>query len=316
MADTANNPVRIEAENQLQKDTLSECFMDWVRRELVWYAGSFSFHLLALSALLLLPSIEGGHDPGDAVVLESKAEEQAVRPLDSSQRYDIGDIEYRQPPELNVAPSLLPLAQAAHDAKFYDRSSAFEYKGDGALNGMKTVGSGGPGASTFGSGPRLAGAADIGRGPGVGTKSGSGGDGFGFSGRRRGSTKAALAPDGITKDTERAVVGALLWLARHQLDDGSWSLQDFVSRCKDNTCTGVGDVRADAGATAMGLLPFLATGETHRSNGPYKENILRGIHWLMRHQQPDGNLAKGAAADVFTRSGHDRPFGSLRLERG
>ena len=45
----------------------------------------------------------------------------------------------------------------------------------------------------------------------------------------------------------------------------------------------------------MGLLPFLAAGQTHKSKGPYKEHIRRGIDWLIRHQQPDGNLAKGAS---------------------
>ena len=87
---------------------------------------------------------------------------------------------------------------------------------------------------------------------------------------------------------------ALAWLAKHQLHDGHWSLQHYRQRCTDKTCTGVGNVPADAGATAMGLLPFLAAGQTHKSKGPYKEHIRKGIQWLIRNQQPDGNLAKGA----------------------
>ncbi len=37
-------------------DSLGARFMDWVRTELVWYAGSFTFHLFGLSLLLLIPS--------------------------------------------------------------------------------------------------------------------------------------------------------------------------------------------------------------------------------------------------------------------
>ena len=43
----------------------------------------------------------------------------------------------------------------------------------------------------------------------------------------------------------------------------------------------------------MGLLPFLAAGQTHKAKGPYREHILKGVTWLIKHQQTDGNLAKG-----------------------
>ena len=49
MANEIENPVLVEEELD-QEDTLSERFMDWVRTELIWYAGSFTFHLLLLSA--------------------------------------------------------------------------------------------------------------------------------------------------------------------------------------------------------------------------------------------------------------------------
>ena len=64
MAETANNPLPVEDEDQFQEETLSERFMDWVRTELVWYAGSFSFHLLALSVLLLLPNLSSQRQSG------------------------------------------------------------------------------------------------------------------------------------------------------------------------------------------------------------------------------------------------------------
>ena len=101
------------------------------------------------------------------------------------------------------------------------------------------------------------------------------------------------------KPTARAVAAALTWLANHQAADGSWSLHDYTEQCTDKTCTGQSDISSDAGATALGLLPFLAAGQTHNSKGPYKERIRKGIEWLIQHQQPDGNLAKGSASMMY-----------------
>ena len=49
MAEAAVKPVPVEEEEQVQDDTFSARFMEWVRTELVWYAGSFTIHLLGLS---------------------------------------------------------------------------------------------------------------------------------------------------------------------------------------------------------------------------------------------------------------------------
>ena len=122
----------------------------------------------------------------------------------------------------------------------------------------------------------------------------------GFGGRGRGSRKAMLATGGGNKDSERAVTASLIWLANHQDHDGHWSLQNYTHRCTDKTCTGTGSVSTDVGATAMCLLPFLAAGQTHKSRGPYKTHILQGVQWLIRHQQPDGNLAKGAPQMMYS----------------
>ena len=90
MAETANNPLPVGDEDQFQEETLSERFMDWVRTELVWYAGSFSFHLLALSVLLLLPNFGRQDNQGDAPVLESKADEADKKDFNlDKDKYDI-----------------------------------------------------------------------------------------------------------------------------------------------------------------------------------------------------------------------------------
>jgi hypothetical protein len=111
--------------------------------------------------------------------------------------------------------------------------------------------------------------------------------------------KPAAGPVGGTKHTERAVPAALLWLAHHQAADGSWSMHDYTKQCKDKTCTGQSDISSDAGATALGLLPFLAAGQTHKAKGPYQQVVLRGLEWLMQHQQQDGNLGKGSSQMMY-----------------
>jgi hypothetical protein len=48
-------------------------------------------------------------------------------------------------------------------------------------------------------------------------------------------------------------------------------------------------------ATAFGLLPFLATGQTHESKGPYQQVIHKGLLWMTAHQdQKTGRLGTGS----------------------
>ncbi len=62
----------------------------------------------------------------------------------------------------------------------------------------------------------------------------------GFGGRGRGHRAAMLGRYGGTKESERAVAGALHWLMRHQAYDGNWSFDKYNAQCKDASCTGRG----------------------------------------------------------------------------
>jgi hypothetical protein len=107
----------------------------------------------------------------------------------------------------------------------------------------------------------------------------------------------ASAKTSTRKETRKPA--ALDWLCSHQHSDGHWSLHDYARCCTDTSCTGQSDISSDSGATALGLLPFLAAGQTHKSNGPYKEHICRGTEWLIQHQTADGNLAKGSSSMMY-----------------
>ncbi len=99
----------------------------------------------------------------------------------------------------------------------------------------------------------------------------------------------------ITAAEETAVEWSLDWLTRHQLPDGSWSLKGYTHRCTDATCSGPGIIDADSAATAMGLLPFLAHGET----GKRAQVVSSGLAWLVRHQKPDGDLSAGTERQMY-----------------
>ena len=298
MAETAHNPLPAGDEDRLQEETFAEHFLDWVKTELVWYAGSFSFHLLTLSVLLLLPNFGGSHDQDDALTLVSLADEDVENKgpdFDTSAKSELrlGELEEDKSQDIKVDPALRLLAQDTGTPEYSNDDPVFEHTTGCVRIGMKgkNGAESGGGALDFGHGPRLAG--PLGSGTGSRTCNLVNPD-FGWIGRdRRRNT---------TGPSERAVNAALVWLAHHQLSDGSWSLQNYTQRCKsgDRTCTGPGKVSADAGATAMGLLPFLGIGQTHKSLGPYRKHVLRGVQWLISHQQADGNLAKGAQQMMYS----------------
>ncbi len=302
MAEQVKDPVVIEDEDQLEDESFSERFMDWVRTEAVWYAGSFTVHLLGLSLLLLMGNISGPSGLGDAVNLEAADQEPEKKEPERFDKFDAGEIEDTPPVELDVDPTLEKVGQEAQTEEINDKSEKFEHKGGGMTTGMKDVVSAGAGVLAFGPGAKVTGPQGTGVGVGLSKNTGTGGEGTGFGTRGSGHRKAMLAQGGGTKHTERAVTMALIWLANHQLSDGSWSLQNYTQRCIDGgkACTGQGAVKADAGATGLGLLPFLAAGQTHKSKGPYKNHIGAGINWLVRHQQADSDLAKDAEQPMYS----------------
>jgi hypothetical protein len=101
--------------------------------------------------------------------------------------------------------------------------------------------------------------------------------------------------------TEQGVQAALSWLYRHQMREGSWSLRDYQKRCTDKSCTGPAGEESLSAATAMGVLPFLAAGQTHQNGVPrYRQAVFAALYWLMNHQAPDGDLSAGASSQMYS----------------
>jgi hypothetical protein len=103
---------------------------------------------------------------------------------------------------------------------------------------------------------------------------------------------------GATAATESAVEAALKWFAENQEADGRWNAgrhgagrEDLVLG-RNRLSAGV---RADTGMTGLALLAFLASGHTHLK-GEYRENVRRGLEYLLRAQSRDGDLGGQATA--------------------
>jgi len=95
---------------------------------------------------------------------------------------------------------------------------------------------------------------------------------------RVGATKERLLEQGDgTLATEAAVAKGLRWLARVQSFDGIWKLDgNFPDKGNAN----------DAAGTALGLLPFLGAGKTHKASkdNAYSSSVDKGLQALIAMQ--------------------------------
>ncbi len=103
--------------------------------------------------------------------------------------------------------------------------------------------------------------------------------------------------------TEKAVADGLRWLALHQAADGHWGLHDFNKHARtiplprgvvggDKSTPGT-TRKNDVAGTALGLLPFLAAGHTHKAGakggGPdYSKVVDASLRSLISKQSKAG----------------------------
>jgi hypothetical protein len=267
--------------------------IDWACYEGKWYVGSALFHAVTLLSLALIAVscprtlvLPPDQEPTfDAAEVARNAMPPPV------ERFEVGNAPL-DPTELNAETLKQTKAMpvGGQTAKYYDDSSEFEEARGGVVTDAKGPKLGGIGGFSVADlpGPAARGTAGW----------GGGGPGTGFGLRNKGHRAEILGPAGGTKASERAVGAALNWLYRHQSGYGKWSI-DFRHQCKGGTCSGAGIARSDVGATAMGLLPFLAAGETHRSNGPYQQTVAKGLNWLIKQQRMNGDLSGGCDQPMY-----------------
>ncbi len=106
---------------------------------------------------------------------------------------------------------------------------------------------------------------------------------------------------GATNESEAAVRAALKWLAENQERDGRWDPVRHEGgkeqRVLGRDRFGAG-AKAETGMSGLALLAFLASGHTHEE-GLYRENVQRGLEFLLRSQASDGNLGGRASTYAF-----------------
>jgi hypothetical protein len=108
---------------------------------------------------------------------------------------------------------------------------------------------------------------------------------------RRGTVHGGLAlgdSSGV-QFTEPAVESGLEYFSHTQFHDGHWSLHELPAGVAADPAT-LGSLHADTAATGLGLLTYLGAGYTHQEE-KYRDVVRRGLEWLVKHQQPDGNLS-------------------------
>ncbi len=106
---------------------------------------------------------------------------------------------------------------------------------------------------------------------------------------------------GATTQTEAAVVAALRWIAANQSPNGRWDprrLDAGVGPAAEGEGRRFVGAHSDTGITGLALLAFLASGHTHLS-GEYRDNVRRGLEFLLASQDASGNL--GGMNNTFDR---------------
>ncbi|MCH5376836.1 MAG: hypothetical protein JJ992_22950, partial [Planctomycetes bacterium] len=122
-----------------------------------------------------------------------------------------------------------------------------------------------------------------------------------YRGRKAADRSTIVVRNGGNADTEAAVQAALVWLAANQESDGRWDPQRHNGGREEQVLghdRGGAGSDSDTGITALALLAFLGTGQSHL-DGEYRETIRRGLEFLLRSQSADGNLA--GKARLFAR---------------
>jgi hypothetical protein len=90
-----------------------------------------------------------------------------------------------------------------------------------------------------------------------------------------------IEQEGGTTMTEAAVSRGLRWLSTQQNSDGGWGLRGRNS---------------DSAGTSLALLPFLGAGQTHQT-GIYRDEVSKGLRWLVDKQKADGDLRHGTSSN-------------------
>ncbi len=124
----------------------------------------------------------------------------------------------------------------------------------------------------------------------------------GMTGGRSASNKAAMLKKwGGTAGSENAVKLALEWIAKHQLENGSWSFDHRTGpNSRERLSPNPGRYSSsEYGATSLALLPFLGAGQTH-TEGEYKETVKAGVEFLLDRGRETGYSYREGQGNMYS----------------
>jgi hypothetical protein len=98
-----------------------------------------------------------------------------------------------------------------------------------------------------------------------------------FNGRSEAGRRAAVASNGGSAESERAVLLGLKWLQSIQRSDGSWCFAEIGESDQPGQLT-----TTDMGATAMALLCYLGAGYTHEVDSPFQQTVRSGLVYIVK----------------------------------
>lgn len=272
----------------------------WAQEDWRWYLISFLFHaalMLLVAITMTLSSCRLGHssfEPG--VTLEAPDDMTRPDPPAITKDFHIGQAPV-EVTNLDVD-ALTQLSQPKQTAKYYNDATRFEEMQGGRGSESDAPQFGGAGGFSVDNLAGIGGPGGVGKSTGHADHAGPGGDGNGFGRRNQGMREAINGTGGGTRQTDRAVIGGIMWLARHQNANGSWSLQ-FTRRCSGGGCSAPGVIYSDVGATALAVLPFLGCGQTHKASGPYRKEVANALFWLTKRQLPNGDMATNGQSHMY-----------------
>ncbi len=250
-----------------------------LKKQIPAWVVSGAFHVVILVVLILI----GKMQPTATQASESIAEALVDKPEEEDKKFDLTNPDKGLDSELANALPVDRIEDQTVDAKVVEDQPVGNDVPD--ANPTDAAALLGMGAGT-----------DLGvlgtEGSVMAGDKGAGGIGSsGFSGRSGATKEKSLMAGGGNKDSELAVARGLLWLDKKQNKaQGNWTY-DGTSR---------GDTIA---ATGMGLLPFLAAGQTHvkprdgkggKDANKYQKTVEAGLKFIIANQLPNGTF-KGSS---------------------
>jgi hypothetical protein len=127
--------------------------------------------------------------------------------------------------------------------------------------------------------------------PGLNVTAAIGADAFARRATRRGDETGG-EPGRPSEKTEETIELGLHFLARHQMADGSWTLNNFGAsqpQFEEEYVDERAALHSDIAATGMSLMAFFGAGYHHKDD-KYAETVQNGLDFLLKHQKENGDL--------------------------